>query len=146
MPLAKWKHASASAQCPHVMEPVFFFGPDAHSHLWAQLLSCFSIGLVALFPLMKLLIGFAVLPVIIQSVWWPCPSVSLASRRSSASRWAAAIAWEGRHFSFCFLRWDEGSGCARRRKLNLFFAFASSRKGRLQTKRYRYRLYRSQVI
>jgi len=27
-----------------------FFGPDAHSHLWAQLLTCFSIGLVAVSP------------------------------------------------------------------------------------------------
>lgn len=54
------------------------------------------------FPLIKLLIRFAVQPVIIQSVWWPCPSVSLASKRNSASLWAAAIAWEGRHLSFYF--------------------------------------------
>ncbi len=54
------------------------------------------------FPLIKLLIRFAVQPVTIQSVWWPCPSVSLASRRSSASLWAAALAWEGRHLSFYF--------------------------------------------
>ncbi len=33
-----------------------FFGPAAHSHLWAQLLTCFSIGLVAVSPLIKLLI------------------------------------------------------------------------------------------
>ncbi len=81
------------------------------------------------FLLIKLLIRFAVQPVIIQSVWWPCPSVSLASRRSSASRWAAAIAWEGRHLSFYFSAIGRSQSqrlCLQAKTKNLFFTIASS--------------------